>query len=126
MKKSMMYWLGSLAVAALLMGTAGTAEATSFSAGSGEQSRSQLGDLLGKKFASSSKTSFFDDKYDFDEKLQDPKEAIASLVKKITIVKKHFAGTEYRKKNPVPAIPEPSAALIFAAGLAVAGWRRRS
>ncbi len=31
-----------------------------------------------------------------------------------------------KPRDPVPAIPEPSAALIFAAGLAVAGYRRRS
>ena len=36
----------------------------------------------------------------------------------------HFDGTALTA--PTPAIPEPSAALIFAAGLVVAGWRRRS
>lgn len=36
----------------------------------------------------------------------------------------HFDGTTLT--SPTPAIPEPSAALIFAVGLVVAGWRRRS
>ena len=46
----------------------------------------------------------------------------------------HFTKIDFRPirphkppgNGPAPAIPEPSAALIFAAGLAVAGWRRRS
>jgi hypothetical protein len=43
---------------------------------------------------------------------------------KFSVLKVKFDGDKPR--DPVPAIPEPSAALIFAAGLAVAGYRRRS
>ena len=43
---------------------------------------------------------------------------------KFSVMKVKFDGEKPR--DPVAAIPEPSAALIFAAGLAVAGYRRRS
>jgi hypothetical protein len=101
---------------------------------SDRKSKSRLKGVLGKDLA---KISFFDGKGiilgkrdfarsdDFDKKLKKAKKE-----RKLRFVKNKKDGLPgtYPKpgKDPVPAIPEPSAALIFAAGLAVAGWRRRS
>lgn len=101
---------------------------------SDRKSRNPLSGVLGKKL---SKVSFFDGKGislgkrdfawsdDFDKKLKKAKKE-----RKLRFVKNKKDGhpDEYPKpgKDPVPAIPEPSAALIFAAGLAVTGLRRRS
>ncbi len=140
MKKSMFSLLSSLAVSALLFGYAGSAAATPFGDDSDDRKSKKGGkvslsdDDSDSDRKSKSRPTFlrggFDDDSDSDSDRKSknhPKVARGEYDDDSDSDGR--PGTYPKPKpgtDPVPAIPEPSAALIFAAGLTVAGLRRRS
>jgi hypothetical protein len=128
MKESVMKKLlvaSSLAASLILLSYASPASATPFGGDLSEFGK-YVSSISGKDFSGKKQSyghvSFgkvdFSWKHDHDKKSKKKKHPRYSKKKKDYEPKPD-------KEPPVQAIPEPSAALVFATGLVVAGWRRR-
>lgn len=130
MKKAIMKKLlvaSSLAAALIVLSYASPASATPFGGDLGNLGK-YVSSITGKDFSgkipSHANVSFGKDdfswKHDDDKKSKKKKDKDPRYGKK---KKDHKPKPD--RDPPVQAIPEPSAALVFATGLVVAGWRRR-
>lgn len=150
MKKSLVCALGSGALSLLVLSYAGAASATPFGGNNGRSSDSRGRAGLGNNISLFSSVGFSGQtgpgasfgRVDFvwtndpveshpsDDRADRAREVLANLREHLGRSEGYGSPADGQWTNPrngsVPAIPEPSAALIFGAGLLVAGWRRRN